>query len=337
MKKVSILDVVEKSGVSLVTVSRVLNNSPTVREHNRQKVLQAMKDLGYTPSSAARSLARGSTGLIGITLQTLGDTVFDGIIHAVNESLEEKGYFLALSIVSPRQMDNNSQNYFLFQEDRVDGIILLSTLAEKDYVLELKSKKIPFVIIDNHIEDTKAVTINVDNYIGGYEATRHLLDLGHTKIAHISGPDFFLSARERRKGFEQAMKEAGIAPLVISKAEFEIRDGFNTVKTWLHNGLRPTAVFAGEDGLALGAMDAFRDEGFRIPDDVSVVGFDDQYFAQSINPRLTTVRQPMEQLGREAVRILLGLIDGSAKRSKSVCLKPELLIRESTAVCKEKD
>ncbi|TXK84369.1 LacI family DNA-binding transcriptional regulator [Paenibacillus sp. N3.4] len=335
MKKVSILDVVEKSGVSLVTVSRVLNNSTTVRETNRQKVLQAMKELGYTPNSAARSLARGSTGLIGITLQSLGDTVFDGIIHAVNESLEAKGYFLALSIASPAQMDNSAANHFLFQEDRVDGIILLSTFAEKEYVLELKRKKIPFVIIDNNIEDSKAVTINVDNFLGGYEATKHLLSLGHTAIMHISGPEVFLSARERKRGYVQAMAEAELAPTVISTNEFNIRSGFDCVKTCLQHGLRPTAVFAGEDGLALGAMDAFRDEGYRIPQDVSIVGFDDQYFAKSIHPRLTTIRQPMEKLGQEAVRILLDMIDGSSKRIKSVCLKPELIVRESTAVYKD--
>ncbi|GGA11826.1 LacI family transcriptional regulator [Paenibacillus marchantiophytorum] len=335
MKKVSILDVVEKSGVSLVTVSRVLNNSTTVREINRQKVLQAMKDLGYTPSSAARSLARGSTGLIGITLQTLGDTVFDGIIHAVNESLEAKGYFLALSIASPAQMDNSAVNHFLFQEDRVDGIILLSTFAEKEYVLELKRKKIPFVIIDNHIEDTKAITINVDNFLGGYEATKHLLNLGHTKIMHISGPELYLSARDRRRGYEQAMAEADLAPTVIMAEQFDIRCGFDSVKTCLEHGLKPTAVFAGEDGLALGAMDAFRDEGYHIPRDISIVGYDDQYFAKAIHPRLTTIRQPMEKLGQEAVRILLEMIDGSSKRSKSVCLTPALIVRESTAEWKE--
>ncbi|KEQ23550.1 LacI family DNA-binding transcriptional regulator [Paenibacillus tyrfis] len=329
MKKVSIWDVVKKSGLSLVTVSKVLNNSPTVRESNRQKVLQAIQELDYRPNAAARNLARGSTGLIGLTLITLQDSVFDGIVHAVNEALEENGYFLALNVCSSPDGGLKPTN-FLFQEDRVDGIIVLSPMEEEQYVLELKRKKIPFVIIDNQIEKTNATTVNVDNYTGGYEATKHLIGLGHTRIAHVSGPELFLSARERRRGFEAAMAEAGLTPLAVACTEFNIRSGFDVAKEWLRSGNVPTAVFAGEDGLALGVMDAFRDEGYRIPRDISIVGYDDQVFAADIHPRLTTVRQPMEQMGQQAVRLLLKLIDGSMKRNTSVCLKPELIVREST-------
>lgn len=332
MKKISILDVVAKSGVSLVTVSRVLNNVASVRESNRQKVLQAIKELDYRPNSAARSLARGTTGLIGLTLITLKDTIFDGIVQAVNECLEEQGYFLALSIFSPIKGDSDKQNNFLFQEDRVDGIIVLSPLDEERYVLELKRKKIPFVIIDNHIENTSALTVNVDNYLGGYEATKHLLSLGHTRIAHVSGPEHFLSVRERRRGFEKALADEGLSPIIVSNTDFGIRCGFQIAKEWIHSGTIPTAVFAGDDGLALGVMEAFQSEGYRIPQDISVIGYDDQVFASEIHPRLTTIRQPMEQMGQQAVRLLLKLIQGS-KRNASVLLQPNLIIRESTSNC----
>ncbi|KRE49750.1 LacI family DNA-binding transcriptional regulator [Paenibacillus sp. Soil724D2] len=333
MKKVSILDVVAKSGVSLVTVSRVLNNVASVRESNRQKVLQAIKELDYRPNSAARSLARGSTGLIGLTMVTLKDTVFDGIVHKVNECLQENGYFLALSVFSSTKDDPDEQENFLFQEDRVDGIIVLSPLNEERYVMELKQKKIPFVIIDNHVENTRALTVNVDNYNGGYEATKHLLDLGHTRIAHVSGPEHFLSVRERKRGYEKALAEAGLSSLTISHTEFGIRTGFNVAKEWIKNDIIPTAVFAGDDGLALGVMEAFQSEGYKIPSDLSVIGYDDQVFASEIHPRLTTIRQPMEQMGQHAVRLLLKLIQGS-KRNSSVILQPELIVRESTAICR---
>ncbi|NQX67304.1 LacI family DNA-binding transcriptional regulator [Paenibacillus alba] len=337
MKKVSILDVVEKSGVSLVTVSRVLNNVGTVRESNRQKVLQAIKDLDYRPNSAARSLARGSTGLIGLTLETLKDTVFDGIVHTVNQSLEESGYFLALSIFSRTEGDPDQKTNFLFQEDRVDGIIVLSLLDEENYVMELKRKKIPFVIIDNHVANSRALTVNVDNYIGGLEATKHLIELGHTRIAHVSGPDHFLSVRERKRGYEKALSDAGLSPLIVTHTEsFGIRSGFDVAKAWMQSGIIPTAVFAGDDGLALGVMEAFQSEGYKIPDDLSVIGYDDQVFAAEIHPRLTTIRQPMEQMGQHAVRLLLKLIQGS-KRNTSVVLQPELIVRESTAICLKKD
>lgn len=329
MKKISILDVVAKSGVSLVTVSKVLNHSATVRESNRLKVLQAIKELDYRPNSAARSLARGKTGLIGLTLDSLQDTVFDGIVQSVNESLEEQGYLLALSVASPSKGEANQQDNFLFQEDRVDGIIVLSPQNEKNYVLELKRKKIPFVIIDNHLEATSALTVNVDNYKGGYEATKHLLGLGHIRIAHVTGPIHFLSVRERKRGFEAALNEAGLSPLIVSNTDFSIRNGFTIAKEWLSGGTIPTAVFAGDDGLALGVMKAFQSEGYNIPRDVSVIGFDDQVFASEIHPLLTTVRQPMVEMGQQAVRLLLRLIQGF-KRNTSVLLQPNLIIREST-------
>ncbi|WP_152394486.1 LacI family DNA-binding transcriptional regulator [Paenibacillus guangzhouensis] len=329
MKKVSILDVVAKSGVSLATVSKVLNNVPSVRDSNRQKVLQAIKELDYRPNSAARSLARGSTGVIGLTLITLQDTVFETIVQSVNECLEEQGYFLALSIFNPTKKDAREHN-ILFQEDRVDGIIVLSPLNEENDITELKRKGIPFVIIDNHVENSRALTVNVDNTKGGYDAARHLLELGHTKIAHLSGPEHFLSVRQRRQGFEQALQEAGLTPLVISNTTFGIRTGFEAAQAWIAQGLIPTAVFAGDDGLALGVMEAFQSAGYRVPQDISVIGYDDQAFASEIHPRLTTVRQPGEQMGQQAARLLLKLIQGS-KRNTSIMLQPEIIVRESTA------
>ncbi|MGO4272239.1 LacI family DNA-binding transcriptional regulator [Paenibacillus sp. TAF58] len=305
----------------------------SVRESNRQKVLQAIKELDYRPNSAARSLARGSTGLIGLTMVNLKDTVFDGIVHKVNECLQENGYFLALSVFSSTKDDPDEQENFLFQEDRVDGIIVLSPLNEERYVMELKRKNIPFVIIDNHVENTRALTVNVDNYSGGYEATKHLIDLGHTRIAHVSGPEHFLSVRERKRGYEKALAEAGLSPLTISYTEFGIRTGFDVAKEWIKNDIIPTAIFAGDDGLALGVMEAFQSEGYKIPCDLSVIGYDDQVFASEIHPRLTTIRQPMEQMGKHAVHLLLKLIQGS-KRNSSIILQPELIVRESTAIYK---
>lgn len=331
MKKISILDVVAKSGLSLATVSKVLNNAPTVRESNRQKVLQAIKELDYRPNPAARSLARGATKLIGLTLPGLNDTFYDNIVQSVNKSLEANGYVLALSVFSHVQASEpDAGSNFLFQEDRVDGIIVISPLDENPYLLELKRKKIPFVVIDNQIDPSNVLSVNVDNFTGGYEATRHLLELGHTRISYVGGSENYKSARDRRKGFETALEEAGRIPVAVTNTSFSIRSGFDAAKAWIRSGSIPTAVFAGEDGLALGVMQAFQDEGYRIPKDVSIVGYDDQTFSQQIHPRLTTIRQPMEQMGEHAVRLLLQMIQGAAKRQASVLLKPELMVRESS-------
>ncbi|ARF67932.1 LacI family transcriptional regulator [Paenibacillus larvae subsp. pulvifaciens] len=328
--KINILDVAKKAGVSVVTVSRVLNNTPSVREKNRQKVLRAIKELDYRPNSAARSLARGKTGVIGLTLTTLQDSVFDGIVKSVNEELEGHGYFLALSIHSDLNNDPPKENNFLFQEDRVDGIIALSPMDEEHDVLELKRKKIPFVLLDNQNEDLNASMVNVDNDLGGRLATKHLIELGHRKIAHISGQELFMSTKERRKGYLNTMVEAGLEPWVTPSREFNMREGFRIAKDWIRTGNVPSAVFAADDFLAFGVMEAFRDEGYRIPHDISVIGYDDQSFAEDFHPGLTTIRQPVEQMAQQAVRLLLKIIDGTLKRNTSSKLEPELIIREST-------
>lgn len=325
--KVSIFDVAKKSGLSVVTVSRVLNNSTSVRENNKEKVLQAMKELDYRPNASARSLASGKTGIIGLTLTTLHDTVLDAVVKEINDSLAEQGYFLALSI---SQGDDESYHRSMFQEDRVDGVILLSPIHSEIYVMELKRRKIPFVILDDQQQNTSVSSVLVNNYKGGYDATKHLIELGHTEIAHISGPAPLSSSRERERGYRFALEEAGLKPFSIEQGSYDIPSGYNIAKQWIESGRLPTAVFAADDFMALGVMDAFKNERIRIPDDVSVVGFDDQIYAQEFHPSLTTIRQPFEKIGRQGVDILLKMIKDPSKRNVTMEFDPTLILREST-------
>ncbi|MEW9697886.1 LacI family DNA-binding transcriptional regulator [Paenibacillus sp. SI8] len=326
--KVSIFDVAKKSGLSVVTVSRVINQAGTVREKNRQKVLQAMKELDYRPNAAARSLARGKTGIIGLAITTLNDSFLDAVVKEINDRLAEKGYFLALSISTEVF---SSFNNSMFQEDRVDGVILLSPINEDEYVLELKKKKIPFVMLDNQHIQPSISSVIVDNYKGGYEATKHLIDLGHTEIAHIRGPEPFLSSSERQRGFMSAMVDAGLDPTWIEQGNFSMTSGYQAMNGWIQSGKLPSAVFAADDLTAFGVMDALKNHGYKIPQDVSVIGFDDQIFAAEFHPMLTTVRQPADKMGKHGVDLLLKWIDGTARRNTTVQLEPELIIRESTS------
>ncbi|WP_123042368.1 LacI family DNA-binding transcriptional regulator [Cohnella candidum] len=327
--KVSIFDVARKSGLSVVTVSRVLNNSSSVRPKNRDKVLQAMKELDYQPNAAARSLAKGKTGIIGLTLTTLQDSFLDAVVKEINDRLAEHGYFLALAISSG---DDDSFRRSLFQEDRVDGVILLSPLREDEYVMELKKKRIPFVMLDNQHQTSSAPSVIVDNFKGGYEATRHLIELGHRKIVHIRGPEPFLSSKERERGYRAAMAEAGLPALNVEHATFDVSSGYRIARGWIEKGTLPTAVFAADDYVALGVMDALKNEGIRIPGDVSVVGFDDQILSSEFRPMLTTVRQPADKMAKSGVDLLLRSMAGTAsKRNATVLLEPELIVRESTA------
>lgn len=325
--KVSIFDVAKKSGLSVVTVSRVLNQSSSVRQKNREKVLQAMKELDYHPNASARSLARGKTGIIGLALTTLQDSFFDAVVKEMNDRLAEQGYFLALSITASLE---DAFHRSLFQEDRVDGVILLSPVNEDEYVLELQKKNIPCILIDNSRSHSSVPSIVVDNFKGGYDATKHLIELGHTEIAHIAGPDLFLSSRERERGFNFAMTEAGLKPHCIEQGAFEISSGYRIAKQWIDSGSMPTAVFAADDYIALGIMNACMVAGISIPQDLSVVGFDDQMIAAEFRPRLTTVRQPADRIGATGVELLLRVISGSAEPEATIRIEPELTIREST-------
>jgi LacI family transcriptional regulator len=323
----NIHDVAKKSGLSVVTVSRVLNNSTSVREGNRRKVLRAIEELNYQPNSAARSLVRGKTGVIGMSITNFNDSFYDRVIRVVNRKLAEQGYFLALSIA---ENEDDGVN-FLFQKDRVDGIILLSPLEEKEYVEELKRKNIPFVLLDNQFQHEDVPSVVVDNYQGGYEATQHLIGLGHTQIAYIGGPSVFLSVAERKRGYIQALDEAGLTPFGMESCGFTVSGGYEVAKRWLREDKLPTAIFCGDDFIALGVVQALREEGILVPQDISVVGFDDQQFVGEFYPRLTTVRQPEAQLGNIGVDLLLKMISGEAIPPAVTKLAPQFLIRESTA------
>ncbi|WP_343060537.1 LacI family DNA-binding transcriptional regulator [Paenibacillus phyllosphaerae] len=323
----SIFDVARRSGLSVVTVSRVLNNAESVRPKNREKVLKAMKELDYQPNAAARSLARGRTGIIGLALTTLHDSVFDRIVREINALLAAQGYYLALSVTQEADEGGGS----IFQEDRVDGVILLSPVREEKFVQELKKKQIPFVMLDNQHRNPSVSSVIVDNFKGGYEATRHLIDLGHQRIAHIRGSDLFLSSRERERGFLFAMEEAGLVPFALESGDFSVTSGYEIATRWIDAGRLPSAVFASDDHIALGVMDALKNNGLRVPDDVSIVGYDDQLLASQFRPRLTTVRQPAALIGRKGVELLMEAMNGPAKKNVTVQLDPELIVRESTA------
>lgn len=325
--KVSIFDVAKKSGLSVVTVSRVLNGSGSVRANNRQKVLDAIKELDYRPNAAARSLASGKTGIIGLIVTSLRDSFFESVVQELNEVLALQGYYLAISISKDISPDGT---HYLIQEDRVDGMILLSPVEEDHYVLELKRRGIPYVLIDNQNPDNDAYSVTIDNFKGGYEATSHLLALGHTSIAHLCGQEMFRSTQERRNGFLQALQEKGLTPFEVVHGKFDIGMGYDTCKRWLKEGKLPTAVFTGDDNIALGVINALVEAGIQVPEQVAVIGYDDYHIASRLHPYLTTIRQPSDKIGQAAAEMLLNRISGKMKRGAGVKINPELIEREST-------
>lgn len=326
----NIYDVAKHAGVSLGTVSGVINNSPTVKESTRKKVLASMKELNYTPSTSAQSLAKGKTGIIGLVTLNLHDTFLSNVVTAVYEALEQKGYFLALSIVQRGGDVNEKRSTYYFQEKKIDGILILTPLHEAGNIRELEKRKIPYVLLDNQNPDADAHSVVVNNFNGGYMATKHLIDQGFKKIGHICGPDWYLSSLERERGYLKAMKDAGLTPLQSERGNYVIETGYTQTIKWIRTGILPDAIFAAEDSIAYGAIKALKEHMLKVPDDVAVIGYDNQLYSALLTPPLSTVMQPSHELGYKGVELLLKVIKNKSLEKSKIILEPELIIREST-------
>lgn len=315
----------------MVTVSRVINNAPTVRQSSRDKVMKAIEELNYQPSAAARSLAKGKTNVIGLIIPNLTDTFFMEVVAQVDNELEKRGYFLALSVIDKYDSDRKSRCNFFFQQERVDGILVMTPQFEEEYVQELKGKNIPFVLLDNQNYPFVEPSIVVDNFKGGYEVARHLLELGHTDIGFIGGPRESLSSTQRWEGFTKALEEVGSKPSSVNWGEFDISNGYKTTKKWAEDECLPKAIFAADDYIAFGAIDALRQLGKRVPEDVSIVGYDDHPFCSQLHPFLTTVKQPAINIGTRGVETLFEIMNDGSKKNVVIKLDPEFISRESSA------
>lgn len=325
--KVTIDDVVKKSGLSYVTVSRVISNSPNVRESNRKRVLDAVEELGYIPSAAARTLATGKTYVIAMFISNLSDDFFYSIVKEANKQLQGKGYLLTLSMC---EGDNNSINTAFLSQNRVDGAILLVPNREKYFIDVFKSKKIPFVVIDNQTMDEDITSVMTDNIAGGYMATKHLMDHGHTQIGLVGASSNSLSTLERQLGAYKALSEASLKPYATENGEYDQPTGYNAIMEWNAEQGLPTAVFAFDDHIALGVINAIKDLGLKVPKDISVCGYDDSLLANQYSPRITSVRQPAREMAQSAVIQLLSLIDQQEIGSYAMKFPPQMVIKEST-------
>ena len=329
---VNIYDVAKKAGVSVVTVSRVLNNSGNVREKNIKKVMDAAKELDYKPNAAARSLARGTTGMIGLVLPSAEDSFMSRIMQSAERVLREKGMFLVVAFAAEGEDLSESNCVKLFMEDRVDGIMLMSPVSDETYIMELKKRNFPFVLLDQHHTDIQVPSVTVDNFYGGYQAAMSLIKGGAVRVAHISGTEVYESSRERLNGYVKALEDSNI-PIderLIIRGNYNVKSGYDAAAEWFKKGIFPDGIFAADDNAAFGVIDAAREFGLKIPDDIAVIGYDDHPFASMLHPGLSTVRQPSEELCESGVELLLDIINGRVKRNSTITIKPQLILRETT-------
>ncbi len=325
------MDVAHAAGVSDATVSRVLSGYEFVRESTRNRVMEAVERLGYVANLQARTLAGGRSRIIGLLVPNLGNSYIGTIARGIDQALEHANYDLLL-YTSHRHPSKESLYVSAITNGLTEGLLLIAPLVPAAYLDALREKNFPYVLIDQVDDTADSPVVESTNWQGAYEATRYLIQLNHTRIAFIKGTLAVRSAVDRLHGFKAAMKDCGIpvSEELIIDGDFLPQPSYESTKRLLQSvNPLPTAIFASNDLSAFGAIDAIRECGLHIPDDISIVGFDDIPQASIVYPKLTTVRQPLEEMGQVAVKLLLERIEDQTLPPQRVTLETEFVIRDS--------
>jgi LacI family transcriptional regulator len=330
----TIQDIASLAGVSRSTVSRVLNSQPGVKRRVRERVMQVIQDHNYTPQAAARTLAIARSDSIGVLIPrsaaaSLADPFIATMIQALFESSAQQGYFAMVAMMTA---DRETGFYDRILRGRhFDGVIMFSSDIDDPILPLLIKDGSPLVLIGRHPYFENVAWVDVENREGAREAVSHLLSLGHRRIGMINGQLQMESALARRDGYKQALLEHGLAidPELLVEGFYSPPAAYQAMLTLLDLPRPPTAIFAASDTMAAGALNAIRDRGFRVPEDIAVVGYDDLTIAGPSTPPLTTVRQPVEDMSVHAVRLLVEQIRGNTSPG-SVRLSAKLVVREST-------
>lgn len=323
----NIYDVATRAGVSHQTVSRVINNHASVRPATRERVLEAMAALGYVPNQAARALVTSRTGLIGILASDMALYGPSGGVNAMELAARESGYSTITRTINPESEDEIRAGVQQLRLLGVEGIVVVTTHNRPAAIAREMLPSTPIVGIDaDYSRDELAV--EVDNVDAASRATQHLIDLGHTVILHISGPDASFVGKQRVAGYTVTMRRAGLNPHVAS-GDWTIATGYRIGVAFDFAAHGITAVFCANDSLALGLLKACRERGIGVPANLSVVGFDDIPEAEYFDPPLTTMRQEFGEIGRTAMTLLLRRLAGESDL-ESVFVRLEFMEREST-------
>jgi LacI family repressor for deo operon, udp, cdd, tsx, nupC, and nupG len=335
MRRASIKDIARLAKVSHSTVSRALSRSPLVNAATAERIRQIAQQTGYRPSAAARSLVTSRTHTIGVVVTDITDAFAAEVVRGIEDAAAAHDYSILLAN-SNADADREMRVVQCFEERRVDGIIVTSSRVGSVYAALLSRTAVPIVLLNNQHPSDFLHSVMIANAEASNLATRHLIQLGHKRIAYIGDRFGRQSDTERFAGYRAALDDADIAfqPEYVVHGDGKAQGGGEAMRKLLCLRRRPTAVFCYNDMTALGAMNAIRERGLNIPRDVSVVGFDDLFFAEYTDPPLTTIRQPMRDMGRRAVETVVGLIAGSSS-THNTKITGELIVRRSTAAPKE--
>lgn len=326
----TIKEVARLAGVSTATVSRVFSGGSAVGEDLRLKVRKAAESLNYRPNKLARNLRTRRTQTVGVVIPDIENPFFTSVVCGIEDVLRGAEYSLLLAN-SNEDTARERRNVEALQAEAISGMIFTPSGNETGLYKDLSSIGMPLVAISRQVPNLDVDCVLVSNREGARQACAHLAELGHDRIALISGPAAISTARERRKGYEQALKAAGIAIAseLMQYADFRQAGGYEAMKKLLGLDNPPTAVFTGSNLMTLGALQAIHEARLRIPEDIAIVGFDDMPWALSLQPPLTVVAQPAFDVGVTAARLLLERIAEPSLPPRKITLKTRLILRAS--------
>ena len=331
--RVTIRDVARLAKVSYGTVSNVLNRPSLVTPATRARVVEVIERTGFIRSAAARQLRGGESRTVGAVLLDIANPFFTEMVRGIEQVLTDNGYVLMLC--SSQESSSREQHYLrLLAEHRVDGLLITPAAQEVESIVDLIGRSIPTVLLDRDRGESDMCSVTVDDVRGGELAAAHLVDLGHETIAFVSGPTTIRQCADRRDGIRRVLRHErrrrSIELHEISVGALTVENGEHAAAQLLGLDPRPTAVMCANDLLALGVLRALTENGVAVPEDISVVGYDDVTFASMLSPALTTVRQPKYELGATAARLLLDEVLHEEHEHQAVRFEPELIARASS-------
>jgi LacI family transcriptional regulator, purine nucleotide synthesis repressor len=328
---VTIKDIAKHANVSHTTVSRALNNSPIIKEETKKRIQEIAKMFNYTPNYNAKSLVLQKSYNIGIFFSSIdkgtSPTFFYEVVEGVNSIIPEKYTLLVRGI-------DKYKDFSEVNNKRFDGIIVISqSESDNAFIYSAVEKKIPLVVLNREIHDTTIVNILTEEQNGAYCGTKYLIENGHRNIAIIEGIKGFKSAIDRKDGFLKALIEnkINIKKEYIVPGNYDIKSGYNGMKALLKLPKGPTAVFCSNDDMAVGAIKAVFEAGLKVPEDISIVGFDDSDFCKYITPELTTIKKPIRELSIKGTEKLLGILDKKENSGEKIYIPTNLVIRKTVA------
>lgn len=330
---ITIKDIAKKANVSITTVSRVLNNKTEgIGEETRKRILDIIEEMDYRPNTIARSMITKQTNTIGLIIPDIRNPFFPELVRGVEDVANQAKYSVFLCNTDG-SINRETKALRLMEEKNVDGIVFTSSHATTGHPLQefVHKHKTPVVLLDRGLDDEKFSGVYTDNEKAGYLATKHLVELSHVKIGCITGPSDIQNSKDRLKGYVKALEEnqLSIDESLIISGDYQMEGGYRAAKTLLKKqGV--TAIFALNDLMAFGVYQAAAELGIRIPDELSVVGFDNLKYNQLLNPKLTTIEQPVYRMGEMATRMLLKQIkEGGDADNRTIHLEPELIVKGS--------